>query len=237
MLSSFFERLYNAATELNRRNILDLVSDREYHALCDLGCDDGDWTMNVAARSRASEIHGVEIVSERAQLAAKRGVRAQVADLESPFPFADESFDLVHANQVIEHIGNLDHFLAEIYRVLKVGGTAIISTENGSSWHNIFAAVMGWQIFSLTNVSPLRQGIGNPLAIHRGARLELTSWTHKTIFNYRGLLEILELHGMRVVQSRGAGYYPLPAVIGRFDPRRSHFITMKAIKTSVSGPR
>ena len=78
MLSSFFERLYNAATELNRRNIVDLVSDREYQALCDLGCDDGDWTMNVAARSRASEIHGVEIVSERAQLAAKRGVRAQV---------------------------------------------------------------------------------------------------------------------------------------------------------------
>lgn len=28
----------------------------------------------------------------------------------------------------------------------------------------------------------------------------------------------------------GAGYYPFPAVFGRFDVRHSHFITIKAYK-------
>lgn len=52
---------------------------------------------------------------------------------------------------MIEHVSNVDLFVSEVFRVLKKGGHAVISTENGSSWHNVFAAAMGWQIFSLTN--------------------------------------------------------------------------------------
>jgi SAM-dependent methyltransferase len=153
-----------------------------------------------------------------------------VSDLTDAFPFEDASFDLVHSNQVIEHVANIDHFLAETNRVLKVGGAAVISTENGSSWHNIFAAIMGWQIFSSTNVSGLSIGVGNPLALHRGTPLDLDTWTHKTIFNYRGLIEIPGLHGLTVVQTRGAGYYPFPAQVGRLDVRHAHFIAVKALK-------
>jgi SAM-dependent methyltransferase len=161
-------------------------------------------------------------------MAKSRGVQVAVADLDSQFPYDDQSFDLVHANQVIEHVSDVDHFLAETARILRVGGTAIISTENGSSWHNIFASTMGWQMFSLTNVSQLASGVGNPMALHRGDQRPLVSWKHKTIFNYRGLIEIIGLHGLTVVRTTGAGYYPLPAVLGRVDPRHSHFITVKA---------
>jgi hypothetical protein len=78
-------------------------------------------------------------------------------------------------------------------------------------------------------------GVGNPLALHRGGTLELSSWTHKTIFNYFGLVEILQLHGLRVVQALGSGYYPLPASLGRLDVRHSHFIALKAIKVTDGG--
>lgn len=228
--------LYEAAVELNRRNIEELVRDQPYLSLCDLGCDDGHWTAELAAYSRSQQVFGVEIVAERARGAQSRGVQVAVADLTSTFPFADETFDLVHANQVIEHVSDVDHFLAEINRVLKVGGLAVISTENGSSWHNIVAAIMGWQIFSLSNVSGLTRSIGNPLGLHRGGPQVPVSWTHKTIFNYRGLLEILEAHKLEVVRALGAGYYPLPASVGRFDVRHSHFITVKARKLpSVEG--
>lgn len=43
---------------------------------------------------------------------------------------ADNSFDTVVSFQVIEHIPNDKLFLKEIYRVLKPGGKAIISTPN-----------------------------------------------------------------------------------------------------------
>lgn len=227
---SSFLRLYEAAVSLNERNILELVQDRPYPDLCDLGCDDGQWTAELAQRARSLHVYGVEIVAERAREARERGVDVAVADLTSMFPFEDEQFDLVHANQVIEHISDIDHFLSEIHRILRVGGVAVISTENGSSWHNVFAATMGWQIFSLTNVSALSMGVGNPLAMHRERSLELPSWTHKTIFNYRGLREVLAVHGLKVVHEMGAGYHPFPAIFGRADVRHSHFMTMKAVK-------
>jgi SAM-dependent methyltransferase len=198
--------------------------------LCDLGCGGGEWTAELARTCGSEHVFGVEIVGERARLAHSNGVRATVADLNELFPFEDECFDLVHANQVIEHVKDVDHFIAEIIRVLRVGGIAVISTENGSSWHNIFAAIMGWQTFSLSSVSVRARTVGNPLALHRRAPPPQVLDTHRTIFNYRGLIEILVAHGLAVVEVRGAGYYPLPASIGGVDVRHCHFITVKARK-------
>ncbi|MDR0790654.1 MAG: class I SAM-dependent methyltransferase [Bacteroidales bacterium] len=60
----------------------------------------------------------------------------KTADLESPWadlhfnieniPLADESFDVVMANHILEHVEDLDKALNEIYRVLKTGGRAIL---------------------------------------------------------------------------------------------------------------
>ena len=83
---------------------------------------------------------------------------------------------------------------------------------------------------SLTNVSSLKAGLGNPLAIQRGSTPFTGTWTHKTIFNYRGLIEMFETHGFRHVEIAGAGYFPLPAVLGRIDRRHSAFITALARK-------
>jgi hypothetical protein len=94
---------------------------------------------------------------------------------------------------------------------------------------------MGWQIFSLSNVSGLARSIGNPLGLHRGGPEVPVSWTHKTIFNYGGLLEILSVHGLTVIRAVGAGYYPLPARFARIDVRHSHFITVKALKRGSFG--
>lgn len=230
MLRDVLLRQYAAADALNRRHIKELVRSQPSAALCDLGCDDGEWTMELARYCGSQQVFGVEIVPERARLAHSRGVRASISDLNEGFPFNDESFDLVHANQVIEHVKDVDHFITETMRVLRIGGVAVISTENGSSWHNIFAAIMGWQIFSLTSVSVRARSVGNPLALHRAAPPPRILDTHRTIFNYRGLIEILRVHGLSAVRLVGAGYYPLPASIGRIDVRHCHFMTVRAQK-------
>jgi hypothetical protein len=121
-------------------------------------------------------------------------------------------------------------FLTEIHRILRPGGVSLVSTENGSSWHNVVAAALGWQIFSLTNVSSRAGGVGNPLALHRGRAPASASWTHKTIFNYSGLLEMLALYGLRPVAARGAGYHPLPPSAARFDARHAHVLAVMAIR-------
>jgi ubiquinone/menaquinone biosynthesis C-methylase UbiE len=233
MLKNWFSKMFDSAMNLNKRNILDLIHPDSKARLLDLGCDEGSWTNMLGDRLRSNNLFGVEIVNERALLARERGIEVTTCNLEQGIPFEDESFDIVHANQVIEHVSSIDLFLAEIYRVLKPGGYTIISTENGSSWHNIFASILGWQIFSLTNCSIKLCGVGNPLAIHRNETGPLQSWTHKVIFNYLGLKEIFEVFGFQNIEILGAGYYPFPAGIGKWDPRHSHFLTLRAWKKNI----
>jgi SAM-dependent methyltransferase len=45
-------------------------------------------------------------------------------------PFADASFDVVVSLQTIEHLWNQQAFLAECLRVLRPGGTIVVSTPN-----------------------------------------------------------------------------------------------------------
>lgn len=227
--------LWESASKLNQRNILRQASMVRAAKLCDLGCDTGQWTMEVASAAGASEIAGIEIVEERANQARSRGIDVTIGDLDEPWPVADNSFDLVHANQVIEHVSHVDLFVQEIYRILRVGGATIISTENGSSWHNVAAAALGWQTFSLSNMSEHQYGVGNPLALHRREPVTLGTWTHKVIFNYRGLIEFLSMHGLRIIDVKGAGYYPLPAKVGLADRRHAHFLSVLAVKDGEEG--
>ncbi len=231
VLNEFLKKQFDRASELNENNILSLFEKAPEAYFIDLGCDDGTLTMKIAGKIGTKFVTGIDVTDESLKSAAEKGIKTIRHDLNDPFSLFDDSyFDIVHANQVIEHISNLDNFVSEIHRILKRGGYAVISTENGSSWHNIFAGIMGWQIFSLTNISMKAAGIGNPLALHRNTKSNIASWTHKTIFNYRGLIEFLKIHGFKIEAVRGAGYYPFPARLGTIDVRHSHFITVKIVK-------
>lgn len=227
-MKNYLQNLYKKAVTRNQENISNLLEKNNDAKFLDLGCDDGNFTFKLAKEIGTKNIYGMEIIKERALLAEKYGIKIIINDLDKEWPLENNFFEVVHANQVIEHVSDIDHFASEIYRILKPGGYAIISTENASSWHNIFASIMGWQIFSLTALSKKKHGIGNPLALHRGEEHEL-SWTHKTIFNYRGLKEFLEIYDFKTEKYLGAGYYPFP-FLSKLDVRHSHFITIKIRK-------
>lgn len=193
----------------------------------DLGCDDGVFAQHFIKRVGCKNIYGIDIDSAKIKQAKRLGIKASKSDLNTKFPFKDNFIDVIHANQVIEHIYQIDNFISEIYRVLKPGGYAVISTENASSWCNIFASIMGWQIFSLTNTSNKKWGLGNPLAFHKGVISKPDSWIHVRIYNVRGLKDLFEVYGFKVEKIGGAGYFPLPAFLGKIDPTHSHFITYK----------
>jgi ubiquinone/menaquinone biosynthesis C-methylase UbiE len=58
-----------------------------------------------------------------------------IADLECTLPFKDNSFDVVNASHVLEHIENFFELLSEIYRILKPNGTLKIKAPYFSSPH------------------------------------------------------------------------------------------------------
>lgn len=49
-----------------------------------------------------------------------------VSDIEAPLPFTDNSFHLVLASHIIEHVANYDQLVQEIHRVLKPGGVFVV---------------------------------------------------------------------------------------------------------------
>lgn len=218
----------------NKANILSLLETNPGSRFVDLGCANGAWSRECAARIGTDSVYGVEIVEGWIRDAGEKGIEVRAADLNERIPFDDGFFDCVHSNQVIEHLMDTDRFLAEHNRVLKPGGYMILSTENASSWHNIGALVMGWQMFSLTNISS-KTGIGNPFALWRGREDARKSMQHMRILSYRGLIEYVECFGFKVERMMGSGYYPLPWWVGRADPRHSHYIVVKARK--VGGAR
>ena len=231
-IKSAFHEMRNRAVLDYKRCILDCLEPSNICvSLLDCGCDDGEWTLELGRRIGNVRLFGIEIVEGRRRLALERGIDVRVGDLNSRFPFSDESFDAVHANQVIEHLTETDNFIREIWRTLKPGGYAVICTENLASWHNIFALLLGWQPFSLSNVCETRFQIGNPLAIHsEEPSLNPRSWQHLRVFAYRGLKDVFTEHGFEIVRCEGSGYYPLPNQFSKLDPRHAAFLTMKVRK-------
>jgi SAM-dependent methyltransferase len=220
------EKLFMQADKQNRGKILRACTMNQASILLDIGCDDGSFSKLCATASGSKQVFGIELVESAAELARDQGIDVAIQDLSNGLPYSNNAFDAIISNQVIEHVPDIDLYMSEISRVLSPNGYAIISTENGSSWINIFASIMGWQQFSLTNMSKVRGGVGNPLALHRGSKTINPTWTHKTIFNYRGLIEFAEIHNLEVTKVLGSGYFPLPRFLANLDARHSHFITI-----------
>jgi methionine biosynthesis protein MetW len=208
------ERLFQSVEDENRRVILETMPPRPEGRMLDLGCSDGRWTLEVARHVGCTDIHGVEMLEERAAEARSRGIAAIIADLSEPLDaYEDAAFDVVHANQVIEHLRNTDCFIREIRRILRPEGYVLLSTNNLSSWHNIVSLALGWQPMPCT-VSDLVK-VGNPLDTYDHQEHTSPGQTHLRVFTGRALTELARYHGLRPVTERSAGYYPFPGGVGR----------------------
>ena len=229
-LRRYMKHLHDSAEREYHAALLSLF-DRDPNAtLVDLGCDDGSWTVAVAKAVGTTSPIGVDLIEERYANAEKRGVKVRPADLNGRMPFDDGFATVVHSNQVIEHVQDLDRFVSEIHRILQPGGYAVICSENLASWHNIASLVLGLQPFSLANISSTGS-LGNPFALHSGQHnglIEISTFFHTRVLAMRAFTEIFERHGFGVEKRGGTGYHPAPPAVARIlaglDVNHSHFI-------------
>jgi SAM-dependent methyltransferase len=88
------------------------------------------------------ELDGIEIDATEAERAAARGLHPRAHFINTfegdrmvaRLPFGDDSADVVLAGEIIEHIVDTAGFLSEIARMLRPGGSVVLSTPNILWW-------------------------------------------------------------------------------------------------------
>ena len=75
-------------------------------------------------------------------LRAHRSIQDRVAGNCSRIPFSNETFDLVTANMVVEHLESPIQQFAEIGRVLKPGGVFLFHTPNAFGYPTLLARLV-----------------------------------------------------------------------------------------------
>lgn len=239
VLTKRLSKFKEISDEQNRRIILSLLEEEgksrnvQKLKILDLGCGSGEFTLEIAKVTGCNELYGLEIVEEYAQLSEDKGIKVYRADLNEPFPIESESFDIVCANQVIEHLHHTDLFFRELYRILKFGGVAIISTPNLAEFTNIVSLIMGFQpptIFASDDFHFL----GFPFHPKYKMKRNIKHSGHIRGFVPRAIKDLAQVYGFKVEKMIGVGSLLLPqsisSILSKITPNYSLFITMKLRK-------
>lgn len=97
----------------------------------DIGCGFGE-SLGYH-RARGCDAHGVEADRNILRVAERHGLNVQVG-LFDPDRYEPDSFDVVTLDQVIEHVAQPLAVLRGVHRVLRPGGTLVLSTPNADGW-------------------------------------------------------------------------------------------------------
>ncbi len=163
-----------------RRFLLDEV--REGDRALDLGCGAGAFTAMLA--EAGAHVVGVD-VAEAAITRASAGypqLDFRLIPIDGPLPLEDNSFDLVWASEVIEHVADTARWLSEVRRVLVPRGRLLLTTPSHA---RLSVAAGGIERFS------------EPLG------------DHLHLYTRRSLTETLRAFDFDVIDIRAVGGPPL----------------------------
>jgi SAM-dependent methyltransferase len=133
------------------------------------------------------------------------------------FPFESEFFDVVIANQIVEHTKDLFWIYSEISRVLKPQGYVLTGVPNLASFHNRIALLLGLQPTAIEVLGPHVRGFTAP-----------------------SFIQFIETDGFFINRAiKGSNFYPFrPAVsrvLSRLFPLMSVGLFFKTQRTSKPG--
>ncbi|KIN05378.1 hypothetical protein OIDMADRAFT_116380 [Oidiodendron maius Zn] len=136
-------------------------------SILDVGCGPGSITIDFARLVPNGHVTGVEYVPDpleqaRALASAQdiTNVLFEVGDIHS-LPFPDNSFDIAHAHQVLQHIADPIQALREMRRVVKPGGIVACRESASMTWYPDSEGLEAWDKLS-TRVRHAKGGNPNP---------------------------------------------------------------------------
>ena len=109
----------------------------------DFGAGTGSLAARLAAEPAVASVTAADLAAHAAvspaDADAGRKIRWLTTDLNAPLPLADSSFDLIVAVEIIEHLENPRATAREWRRLLRPGGTLVMSTPNVESIRSVLS--------------------------------------------------------------------------------------------------
>lgn len=132
-------------------HIVRICGDMTHVRVLDVGVGDGFMAQQFHAR----ELWGIDISSTRCERARKRLPEAHIVEGDAQaLAFSDNFFDVVVCADALEHMERPDNAIDEMMRVVKVGGSVVVSVPNETA-------------FILARILTLQGQLTNPDHIHR----------------------------------------------------------------------
>ena len=175
--------------------------------IVDVGCGDGSALAVAARHNPGHRFAGIDWSGDALRRAHALDLTVLRAAVTAPgLPVADGAADVVIMSELIEHLVDPDGAIAEVRRVLRPGGSLLLSTPNLAAWYNRGLLAAGIQpVFSEVS---LRGVFGRPGRVVAG---------HLRLFTRRALTEFLTASGFRCVTVAGARYHDVPRPLGPLD--------------------
>jgi SAM-dependent methyltransferase len=142
----------------------------------DAGCGEGKYMRKILA-SGYSNVFGADLFDRHPEKG--RYLRANIANV----PIKDSSFDLVYSNSVIFYLPDPQKALEEFYRILKPGGTVIVTVHTKYSLFTLDRVIK--RLLRLATVDHLS-----------GVRF-YSSMEYKRMFDNAGF-EVAEIDGYKI---------------------------------------
>lgn len=99
--------------------------DQPFNSHLDVGCADGTFTRLLENKFPQTQGYGVDL----SDIVIPNDPHFVAADCYN-LPFSAEYFDLVHSAELLEHLEEPERAIEEMKRVLKPGGTLMLTTVN-----------------------------------------------------------------------------------------------------------
>lgn len=143
---SYFEERYE---DLSSQQFLDDLLIRMAYVggsarVLDLGCGVGHLLKSLKARAASATAIGIDF-SNYALEQAREHAQVILGDIEQRLPFKNETFDVVFAKDVVEHVARYTALLLETKRVLKSGGDLVIVTPNFMAVKNLLHLMFAYR--------------------------------------------------------------------------------------------
>jgi 2-polyprenyl-3-methyl-5-hydroxy-6-metoxy-1,4-benzoquinol methylase len=167
----------------------------------DVGCGEGHFAVELARAGFA--VVGVDVAEEplRRARAGHPDLDLRVVSVDGPWPLEDAGFDIVWAGETIEHVADTAGWLSEVRRVLRSGGSLLLSTPAHGRL-TVLRLALSHRAFDL----------------HFDPRAD-----HLRFYTPRTLARLLEDFGFDEVRVRAAAGPPLARRLLLASARRSRF--------------